>query len=103
MTSTDGSTPLSSEASRLFRVYKTMGSMLVKRGYMIPKDLRELTPKSFVTKFGEQPSREAMTILVVRWDDCRPVEAMAITVAVPVTVYILVFNASSHTNNITEI
>lgn len=103
MTSTDGSTPLSSEASRLFRVYKTMGSMLVKRGYMIPKDLRELTPKSFVTKFGEQPSREAMTILVVRWDDCRLVEAMAITVAVPVTVYILVFNASSHTNNITEI
>lgn len=66
MASIDGSTPLSAEASRLFRVYKTMSSMLVRRGYMVPKDMRELTPKSFVDKFGETPSREAMTILVVR-------------------------------------
>jgi len=69
MASIDGSTPLSAEASRLFRVYKTMSSMLVRRGYMVPKDMRELTPKSFVDKFGETPSREAMTILVEKADD----------------------------------
>jgi hypothetical protein len=72
MTSTDGSTPLSPDASRLFLVYKTMSGMLLKRGYMIPKDMRELTPKSFVAKFGENPSRDALTILVVRWSRWMP-------------------------------
>ena len=56
---------LSPEASRLFRVYKTIAAMLFKRGYMIPKDMREITPTSFTNKFGEHPSRESLTILVV--------------------------------------
>lgn len=57
---------LSPEASRLFRVYKTISGMLDKRGYMIPKAMREMTPADFMQKFGEYPSREALTILVVR-------------------------------------
>jgi DNA-directed RNA polymerase I, II, and III subunit RPABC1 len=62
----DGSPRLPPEASRLFRVYKTIGNMLNNRGYMIPKELRELTPSSFVAKYGEHPSRESLTMLVVR-------------------------------------
>ena len=57
---------LSPEASRLFRVYRTIGNMLDSRGFMVPKEMREMTPASFVAKFGEQPSRESLTILVVR-------------------------------------
>ena len=56
---------LSPEASRLFRVYRTVGNMLEKRGYMVPKEMREMTPAGFVAKFGEQPAREGLTILVV--------------------------------------
>jgi hypothetical protein len=39
--------------------------MLDKRGYMIPKAMREMTPDDFMEKFGEYPSREALTLLVV--------------------------------------
>mmetsp|Transcript_21333 Transcript_21333/g.38720 ORF Transcript_21333/g.38720 Transcript_21333/m.38720 type:complete len:224 (-) Transcript_21333:415-1086(-) len=60
---------LSPEASRLFRVYKTISGMLDKRGYMIPKSMREMTPADFLQKFGEYPNREALTILVERADD----------------------------------
>jgi hypothetical protein len=60
-----GSGTLSSEASRLFRVYKTVGAMLSKRGYMVSREMREMTPKNFTDKFGEFPSREGLTILVV--------------------------------------
>jgi hypothetical protein len=35
---------LNPEAARLFRVYRTIGNMLDKRGYMVPKAIRELTP-----------------------------------------------------------
>jgi DNA-directed RNA polymerase I, II, and III subunit RPABC1 len=58
---------LTPEASRLFRVYKTVASMLYKRGYLVPRDMREMTPASFAAKFGEFPSRESLTILVVRF------------------------------------
>jgi DNA-directed RNA polymerase I, II, and III subunit RPABC1 len=54
------------DASRLFRVYRTMSNMLEKRGYMVPRELRELTPATFVARFGQHPSRESLTILVVR-------------------------------------
>ena len=57
---------LSTEASRLFRVYRTIGNLLDKRGYMVPKEMREMTPAGFVAKFGDQPAREGLTILVVR-------------------------------------
>mmetsp|Transcript_167 Transcript_167/g.372 ORF Transcript_167/g.372 Transcript_167/m.372 type:complete len:231 (+) Transcript_167:140-832(+) len=60
---------LSPESARLFRTYRTISNMLEKRGYMVPKDLRELTPASFREKFGEHPARENMTILVEKADD----------------------------------
>jgi DNA-directed RNA polymerase I, II, and III subunit RPABC1 len=56
---------LTPEASRLFRVYKTISAMLKKRGYMVPREMREMTPADFTNKFGEHPSRESLTILVV--------------------------------------
>jgi hypothetical protein len=62
---------LSPEASRLFRVYKTVSAMLYKRGYMVSRDMREITPSSFTQKFGEHPSREALTILVVSLSICK--------------------------------
>lgn len=58
---------LTPEASRLFRVYKTVSAMLHKRGYMVTREMREMTPALFTTKFGEHPSRESLTILVVSW------------------------------------
>ena len=58
---------LSPEASRLFRVYKTVLAMLYKRGYMVSTELRAITPAAFTNKFGEHPSRDSLTILVVRF------------------------------------
>jgi len=60
---------LTPDASRLFRVYKTVSAMLGKRGYMVPRDMREMTPAAFTERFGEYPSREALTILVEKADD----------------------------------
>lgn len=57
------------EASRMFRVYRTISAMLTKRGYMVPREMREMTPTAFMTKFGEYPTREALTILVEKEDD----------------------------------
>ena len=62
-----GSGILSAEASRLFRVYKTIGAMLSKRGYMVSREMREMSPNEFTHKFGEFPSREGLTILVVSY------------------------------------
>jgi len=60
---------LTTEAARLFRVYRTISAMLSKRGYMVPRAMREITPASFKEKFGEHPSRENLTILVEKADD----------------------------------
>ena len=60
---------LTPEAAKLFRVYRTIANMLDKRGYMVPKDLRDLTPLDFKEKFGEHPSRENLTILVEKADE----------------------------------
>ena len=70
---------LNPEASRLFRVYKTVLGMLEKRGYMIPRAIREMTPNEFVDKYGEYPSRETLTILVVSNSAaaCKPIHASA--------------------------
>jgi len=57
---------LTPEASRLYRVYKTIASMLQKRDYNVPRELLEMTPAIFVSKFGAYPSRDSLTILVVR-------------------------------------
>jgi len=43
--------------------------MLSKRGYMVPREMREMTPGAFSDKFGDYPSREALTILVEKEDD----------------------------------
>eukprot|EP00545_Synedropsis_sp_CCMP1620_P007964 CAMPEP_0119013050 /NCGR_PEP_ID=MMETSP1176-20130426/7781_1 /TAXON_ID=265551 /ORGANISM="Synedropsis recta cf, Strain CCMP1620" /LENGTH=213 /DNA_ID=CAMNT_0006966099 /DNA_START=13 /DNA_END=654 /DNA_ORIENTATION=- len=70
MTADSSSSPrLPPEASRLFRVYKTISNMLSNRGYMMPKELREMTPSSFVAKYGEHPARESLTMLVEKADD----------------------------------
>ena len=60
---------LGPEAARLFRVYRTISNMLDRRGYMVPKQLREITPSAFKQQFGEFPSRESLTILVEKADD----------------------------------
>lgn len=60
---------LTPEASRLFRVYKTISAMLGKRGYMVPREMRDMTPASFTERFGEFPTREGLTILVEKSDD----------------------------------
>lgn len=60
---------LNPEASRLFRVYRTISTMLHKRDYNVPKDIREMTPATFRERFGEFPSRETLTILVEKADD----------------------------------
>ncbi len=49
----------------MFRVYKTISSMLSKRGYMVSREMRDMTPMDFTQRFGEYPSREGLTILVV--------------------------------------
>ena len=56
-------------AARLFRVYRTMANMLDKRGYMVPKNLRDMTPADFKRQFGEYPARDALTVLVEKADD----------------------------------
>ncbi|KAL3763992.1 hypothetical protein ACHAW5_007611 [Stephanodiscus triporus] len=64
-----GAGTLTTEASRLFRVYKTISSMLAKRGYMVSREMKEMTPMDFTQRFGEYPSREGLTILVEKSDD----------------------------------
>ena len=56
---------LTPDASRLFRVYKTISAMLSKRGYMVSREMRDMTPVDFTSRFGEFPTREGLTILVV--------------------------------------
>ncbi len=61
---------LSPSAARLFRVYRTMANLLEQRGYMVPKDLREITPAQFQQKFGNDSiNRETLTLLVEKADD----------------------------------
>ena len=60
-----GASTLTAEASRLFRVYKTISSMLSKRGYMVSREMRDMSPGDFTQRFGEFPTREGLTILVV--------------------------------------
>mmetsp|Transcript_23501 Transcript_23501/g.35081 ORF Transcript_23501/g.35081 Transcript_23501/m.35081 type:complete len:87 (-) Transcript_23501:731-991(-) len=57
---------LTPEASRLYRVYKTVAAMLEKRGYMVPREIRTMSADAFTQKFGEKPTRQSLTILVVR-------------------------------------
>lgn len=60
---------LTPDASRLFRVYKTVSAMLHKRGYMVSREMREMTPDKFTEKFGENPQRSSLTMMVEKADD----------------------------------
>lgn len=60
---------LTPEAAKLFRVHRTIANMLEKRGYMVPKELRDITPSDFKEKYGEYPSRENLTLLVEKADE----------------------------------
>lgn len=60
---------LTPEASRLFRVYKTVSAMLNNRGYLVPREMLEMKPVDFANKFGEHPTRDGLTILVEKADD----------------------------------
>jgi len=60
---------MSAQTGRLFRVYKTVSAMLHKRGYMVPRELLEMTPAAFINKFSDQPSRDTLTMLVEKDDD----------------------------------
>ena len=60
---------LTPDAAKLFRVYRTIGNMLKKRGYNVPTDMLEVTPALFKEKFGEHPSRDGLTILVEKEDE----------------------------------
>ena len=60
---------LSPTAARLFRGYRTLANLLHNRGYMVQKSLREMTPATFIEKFGAEPVRDSLTILVEKADD----------------------------------
>jgi len=60
---------LQAEASKMFRVRKTCYKMLNKRGYIVPENELNMTTDDFRAKFGDAPSREALTILVEKTDD----------------------------------
>ena len=60
---------LSEEASKLFRVRKTCLKMLFKRGYIVDDSEINITTEDFKLKFGDEPSRESLTILAEKTDD----------------------------------
>lgn len=55
----------------MFRVRKTVLKMLNARGYIIPEDQLNMTAEAFRSTFGDNPAREALTILVDKADDQR--------------------------------
>lgn len=65
----NGTGGLSPNASKMFRVRKTCLKMLNKRGYIIDDDVLDMTTEDFKDKFGDNPSRENLTILVEKSDD----------------------------------
>jgi DNA-directed RNA polymerase I, II, and III subunit RPABC1 len=60
---------LNPEASRLFRVRKTCLKMLSKRGYIVDEEDINMSTEDFRVKFGDDPSRESLTIFVEKADD----------------------------------
>ena len=60
---------LTAEASKMFRVRKTCLKMLNKRGYIVDEEAINQNTEEFRTKFGENPSRDNLSILVEKSDD----------------------------------
>jgi DNA-directed RNA polymerase I, II, and III subunit RPABC1 len=59
----------SEEASKLFRVRKTCLKMLAKRGYIVDESDINITTDDFRLRFGDDPSRDSLTILVEKTED----------------------------------
>jgi len=60
---------LTPDASKMFRVRKTCLKLLNKRGYIVDEEAIHMSTEDFRSKFGENPSRENLTILVEKTDD----------------------------------
>ena len=60
---------LSAEGSRLFRIRKTCLKMLQKRGYVVDEEQLDMTKETFIQTWGENPTRDAMTILAEKSDN----------------------------------
>ena len=60
---------LSAEGSRLFRIRKTCLKMLQKRGYVVDEEQLDMTKETFIQTWGENPTRDAMTILAEKADN----------------------------------
>jgi len=56
-------------ASKAFRVRKTCNKMLLKRGFNIDEEDIDMTTEAFISRFGEKPSRETLTILAENKED----------------------------------
>lgn len=56
-------------ASRLFRVRRTCVEMLEDRGYVVPDEDRNMTVEQFKERFGEEPRRDDLLLLVQMKDD----------------------------------
>jgi len=63
------SVTLSPNTSRLYRCYKVINTMLSKRGYAVNVDNINMTPTAFISKFGQDPDRSSMTIMVEKTDE----------------------------------
>ncbi|GMH34517.1 hypothetical protein BSKO_02351 [Bryopsis sp. KO-2023] len=58
-------------ATKLYRVRRTCLEMLSDRGYMVNKADLEATKEEFLTRFGDQPRKDDLMILVPKYDDPR--------------------------------
>eukprot|EP00898_Chlorokybus_atmophyticus_P003253 jgi/Chlat1/3929/Chrsp26S00307 len=56
-------------ATRLYRVRRTVWQMLADRGYLVSPAELELTREVFRERYGEEPKRDELTILVPRKED----------------------------------
>lgn len=60
---------LSAEASKLFRIRRTVLKMLRKRGYIVDEDMLSMDTEGFRQRFTDNPNRDALTVLVEKTDD----------------------------------
>jgi DNA-directed RNA polymerases I, II, and III subunit RPABC1 len=60
---------LNPETSKMFRVRKTCLKMMAKRGYVVDEASLAMTTDEFRQRFGENPARESLIILVEKADD----------------------------------
>lgn len=63
-------TVLSANASRMYRIRKTVATMLRKRGYVVPENVLNQNPEDFKTEFcpgaDNEPSRDQLSLLVFK-------------------------------------